>query len=215
MGFQLFLADLFDRGRVLVSHVGSLSPEEMAAGDEILEAFETEYRKELPGNAPDLSMTSARWAAVNLYHACQFVVFRDADAATIDRTLQISYPESPSPSVHYSVDLTFRFLPDLLRLARTAAEQDPLLERLVDWGAQWPISSVGIPDISPVEIESFVDHPSMLGFYVDRIIARKDTSRLADSRVREAVLQALGLFPELAPEMAHAAKGNDAEEIAR
>jgi hypothetical protein len=38
--------------------------------------------------------------------------------------------------------------------------------------------------------------------YVDRIIARRDKTRLDDDRVREAVRTALGAFTDLAPELA-------------
>jgi hypothetical protein len=34
-----------------------------------------------------------------------------------------------APAVHYSVDVVFRFLPDLARFARSAADNDLLLER--------------------------------------------------------------------------------------
>jgi hypothetical protein len=46
-----------------------------------------------------------------------------------------------------------------------------------------------------------------LGLYVDRVIACGDISRLGDARVREAVRQAVGLFPGLTPKMATAVAG--------
>ena len=42
--------------------------------------------------------------------------------------LSVPCPQKASPAVCYSVDLTFRFLPDLTRLARAASEDDPLVK---------------------------------------------------------------------------------------
>jgi hypothetical protein len=61
---------------------------------------------------------------------------------------------------------------------------------------------VGIEGVGAVESASFLSHPSLRQLYVDRILARADTSRLADKAVREAVQMALGAFPELAPGIA-------------
>ena len=79
-----------------------------------------------------------------------------------------------------------------MRLARSDAENDPLLGYLRQWAADWPLSSVGLPDVTPSSIEPIVSHPCLLGIYRDRIIARNDRSRLGDPRVEEAVQQAVG-----------------------
>ena len=79
-----------------------------------------------------------------------------------------------------------------MRLARSGAENDPLLAFLRQWAADWPLSSVGLPDVTPKSIEPIVQHACLLGIYRDRIIARKDRSRLGDPRVNEAVQQAEG-----------------------
>ena len=40
------------------------------------------------------------------------------------------------------MDLTFRYLPDLYKLARNAAQQDVLLTHLARWAVDWPLSSL-------------------------------------------------------------------------
>ena len=212
MSLPSFLNALFEDGRVSVAGVAVPSQEELAQGDEVLAAFEVEYRREMPSQAPEFSPAAARWAATMLHGACALTIFRDEDVATIEQTLDVPCPEPASPSVHYSVDLTFRFLPDLVKIARSASRDDPLVDRLTGWAAAWPVSSVGMPEIEPGEIGTFVDHPAMLALYVDRIIERADMSRLTDDRVREAVQQALGLFPELAPGVAEAIEKLSSEE---
>jgi hypothetical protein len=223
-----FLTALFADGRVRVPAPGPLSEAELSEAEDTLAGFEVPYRQELPGTPPPLSLPAARWGAAMFYRACQFVAYRDVDAERIAEVLESgdekSVAGSPEeryfrgakgdnqrdiargelPSLHYSVDLTFRYLPDLVKLAKIAAEQDPLLDQLLRWGAEWPLSSVGMALPAAPVIDGFAGDGCLLRLYVDRILARRDTARLADRRVREAVRQALGAFPELAPEMAAA-----------
>jgi hypothetical protein len=79
-----------------------------------------------------------------------------------------------------------------MRLARSDAENDPLLNYLRQWAAAWPLSSVGMPDIAPSSIEPIVSHPCLMRIYRDRVLARNDRSRRGDPRVEEDVRQALG-----------------------
>jgi hypothetical protein len=103
-----------------------------------------------------------------------------------------------SPGTHYSVDLVMRYLPDLMNFAAGAAERDPLVEHLRRWAQQWPLSSVGIRGLGDVSIDGFAESPGLMRLYADRILARPDTSRLADPRARQAVQCAVGMHQELA-----------------
>jgi hypothetical protein len=186
-----FLERLFEDGRVMVSAPEPVPADELAEADGTLATLEAVYRRDLPGEPPPLSPPAARWAAVALFHACQFVACRNADEGMIAAALGSPVPAAETASLHYSVDLTFRFLPDLMRLARSDAENDPLLGYLRQWTADCPLSSVGLPDVTPKSIEPVVNHPCLLGIYRDRILARKDRSRLGDPRVDQCVQQAV------------------------
>ena len=70
-----------------------------------------------------------------------------------------------------------------MRLARSDAENDPLLGYLRQWAVAWPLSSVGLPEVTPGSIEPIVNHPLSANIYCDRIIARKDRSRRGDPRI--------------------------------
>jgi hypothetical protein len=207
-----FLDRLFIDGRVRVARPNDdTSEKELRAMDEVLMAFETQYRQDLPGTPPPLAHEAARWGAVMLYRACQFAAYRDLGEAEIAHALGAACPGDDSPATHYSVDLTFRYLPDLVKLARSTAEGDPLMSRLAHWAEQWPLSSVGIADAKPSQVEAIVNHPCLLRLYVDRIMARRDTSRLANPRVRDCVRESLGMFPEMAPEMASCLQATEPE----
>ena len=60
----------------------------------------------------------------------------------IENQLSQDCPGPVAADVHYSVDLVFRFLPDLLKFARSSSDQDPLLEYIVRWLHEWPLSCV-------------------------------------------------------------------------
>lgn len=197
-----FLDSLFSEGRVRVAPPADIGPRELADADVVLMETERRYRRGLPGTPPPLAIESARWAAVVFFRACQFVVFRDLGEDQLDQALQPNCPDDDSPATHYSVDLTFQYLPDLLKLAQKPSEDDPLVKRLRDWADRWPLSSVGIADVSPIAVDAIVGHPSLLSLYVDRILARSDDSRLVDSRIRRRAMESVGAFPELVPSMA-------------
>jgi len=129
----------------------------------------------------------------------------------IHARLGIACPRPPDPVTCYSVDLLLRYLPDVAAMAHGIAEDDPLVESLRELGRQWPLSSVGMPELGTVDPGAFVDDPSLRALYVDRILERRDTSRLDHPAVRAAVQAALGLHHELAPEIISALETSEGE----
>lgn len=212
MGYPQFLENLFEDGRVVVSEIRPISAEELREGDEILAGFDCRNRLELPAPVPQFQKAAGRWAAEKFFLACQFAVYRDEPAETVDEKLSGSLKGPIASEDHYSVDLVFRYLPDLMRFAASAAEEDPLVGHLRGWAQEWPLSSVGMPEVKDVAIEGFATHPSLLQLYADRIIATGDTSRLSDLRAREAVQASLGLYPDLAPTINAALKQSEEVE---
>jgi hypothetical protein len=201
---QAFFDMLFSKGRVrLASDEPPRPPDVEAAADDILR-FERQYRFSLAGTPPAPSRGAVCWGAACLYRVAQFLVYRDLGPAQLARDLSQACPETPNPAVCYAVDLSFRFLPDLIRLARAASHSDPLTEQLLAWAGQWPLSSVGVSSVTCGAIDGFMGDDSLRLLYVDRIIATRDTSRLGDDRVNDTVRAALGAFPELSPEIAAA-----------
>ncbi len=83
-------------------------------------------------------------------------------------------------------------LPDLSNLARAVSKQDPLLGLLVELGARWPLSSVGMTGIPSVDEQAFMDDGALRQLYVDRILEREDSTRLRSPEVRRATRESLG-----------------------
>lgn len=201
MSIAAFLVALFDHGRVAVPEPAGDEPEEeLAAATARLDAFEADWRLDFPGEAPRWDRRAGLYGARLLYRGAQGAVFRAIDADAIRDGLSLPEPEeADGPAAHYAVDLALRFLPDLTRLTRGASEDDPLLSALGRLGCRWPLSSVGMPGVTPTAIEAIIAHPGLLRLYVDRILAADDPGRLGDPRVADAVRRAVGLHDGLAP----------------
>ena len=82
-------------------------------------------------------------------------------------------------------------------MARTVARGDPLLEHLLALCREWPLSSVGIPEVCPVDVGNFIHHFGLRQLYVDRILGRQDLARLGHPLVDTCVRETLGAFPDL------------------
>jgi hypothetical protein len=197
--FASFVNQLLESGQVHVPSNGQIAPRERTAMANTLREFESAWRKEMPGDAPPLDADAAVWGAEKLFAACRLLTYRELgpEAIAQEFSATMSLP-GDTPAAHYAVDLTARFLPDVVRLARAASEDDPLVLALLAWGGDWPLSSVGIRGVEPRRLASILAEPSLLSLYVDRILLTGDASRLAKPAVRTAVATAVGAHAELA-----------------
>lgn len=209
MSLPSFLHSLLSEGRVRVDSVfkpdGRLlaeSPQELNESFKLLSDFDREYQLELAHKPPEINRAALLWGAIQVYRAASLLTYREAGPEQLQAALTGVCPEPTSASVVYSVDLTYRFLPDLLRLARAASPQDPLVAILKEWANQWPLSSVGITDVTITDSLEWLDDPCLRQLYVDRILTEQDASRLTDSRTLEAVRTAVGAQSHLVPKLA-------------
>jgi hypothetical protein len=200
MSALAFVSNLLDSGRVRVPSARQ-PPERL---DEAVRELDRLARAEMPFPAPPLAPVAGEWALLLLYRACQALVYREIEPDAVRDALSRPCPLAPSPEVCYSVDLAFRFIPDLTGLARGIAENDPLVAGLLALAKAWPLSSVGVKGVGDVDVQAFIRHPGLRRMYADRVIEKGDLSRVCDPATREAVREALGAFPQLAPAIAEA-----------
>jgi len=203
MSLPNFLSALQENGRVKVSIVPDKAPDSAAKIDVRLREMDGVARSELAGTAPEFRIEAARWAAKMLYQGCQFLVFREVNADTVRQALAEACPEKPSPSVCYSVDITLRYLPDLIALSRGLSNDDPLVGGLLTLARVWPLSSVGVKfgaggqaTTDVFDISAFSGDASLRRLYADRIIASGDNSRLNDPLIQEAVREGIGAYDD-------------------
>jgi hypothetical protein len=248
MGQVEFLHALFETGQAKVgpvagpvvdpvgSETGGDADGESFGGPgplDIVREWDAANRLEFPGEAPALVPATAERAAELFYRACQFTVYRDVDAQTVATLFAEPVhdsagggPAKPAHQArrataadHYTVDLIFRFLPELYRLAHRTSGADPLCDGLRLWAGRWPLSSVGMSSIgmvgvNPDDLATVCEDGGLLRQYADRVIARRDVSRLADPRVRAAVQSALGYYDDLCSPLAKAIKAYAAPPLA-
>lgn len=168
----------------------------------VLDAFEQEYRQGLPFQPPSVDRDALLRGALAVRSAASLLTYRDANAEQVQLILAGDGPDDQSASSVYSVDLTLRFLPDLVRLARAASPGDPLVGMLLAWASRWPLSSVGIKDLVVSGPCDWLDDPCLRQLYADRILAEQDLTRLTEPRACDAVRESLGRHLELAPKVA-------------
>ncbi|MES2788680.1 MAG: hypothetical protein V4719_03590 [Planctomycetota bacterium] len=194
-----FVQSLWAGGDLVLSNNVAPDDADVALSMSELQVLETGYRGGLPGHPPQLHIPAAAWALNQLYRASQYLVYRELSEEQMQVDLNQPYTEAITSSVCYSVDLSFRFLPELMRLAQASSANQTLVEILRGWAAAWPLSSVGIPGVKVSTIDPIPTSACLLTLYVDRVLASGDQSRLQDEQVANAVRIALGGFRDLCP----------------
>jgi hypothetical protein len=167
-----------------------------------LKQLDTHARDELALDAPEYSAPTALWAARLFYGLCQITVCRDLGEDRIAAACGVACPAARRPESDWSADLILRHLPRLFQLARHLSNADPLVQQMKAIATAWPLSSVGIPGLEKLALDTFIGHPALRRLYADRIIARGDTSRLGDPQVDDLLRADLGGHRELAPALA-------------
>jgi hypothetical protein len=196
-GLFNFLAGLFEDGRVKVGAELAIAPAELTDAAAFLERQEQAYRRQLPHSLPRYDPAVGLQGAILVYRAAQLLIHREFPKEALDGLLPLPEPNA-TVDCHYSIDLCLRFLPDLYRMAKAAAPQDQLVERLRDIGGVWPLSSVGMGgEITVVDAGVLRTSAALWREYVDRIIQRQDLSRMQDPHVVESVKAVAGSHPRL------------------
>ena len=197
----LFLRSLMADGRAIVwaEHPSEGTDQDLV---EVLAEWNARATVDLASDAPDFSRPAALWATRLFYQICQLVMFRDLGGEQVTAVFATPCPDSRGPGTDWSVDLVLRHLPGLFQLARHLSNADPLVNELRGLASAWPLSSVGVPDLTDLQIDTFITHPGLRRLYADRIIAAADATRLGDPRVDDVLRADLGVHRDLAPGLA-------------
>ena len=198
-----FLHDLLTTGCLtLTDRPDSFEAADLPAAAALLRNYHAEDAKELPYTAPAFDAPAALWAAAYLYHTVKLALVRELDETIVQEQLR-DFSGDSTPETIYSADLTFRHLPDLLRLAKGLAPGDSLVARLQTTARQWPFSFVGNEFNEAASEAIILAHPALRQAYVDRIIRAQDRDRASQAHLAPLVEEALGahantLWPDFA-----------------
>ena len=203
--FASFLHQLFSSGEIALGGLDEPNAESIAEAMNVAREFVLRYRQTLPHEAPLLDEQAFQWAAINLYCGAQFIVHREVPAENVSVALGEPFPQPRTPSVQYSVDVIYRFLPDLNRFAKSASQDDPVCAAIETWSHDWPLSSVGMKKsqpydpirLTPNELE-IMKHPALRQLYIDRMILEGDSSRMQVHEICSAVEASVGIHRQLA-----------------
>ncbi len=179
------LDELWQTGRLVAAHpVASAHPDDAGLVD-WLSRVEHQYRLQLPSTPPPLEFKWALWAIQQFYRASQLMVHRELGEQFIRMGLETEPvgllgkgTHEPTmlelASIHYSVDLHFRFLPDLERLTKAADPTDPLLQQFGAWADRWPLSGARLhrKSIDQGKLEPILLNRCLRIMYIERALDR-------------------------------------------
>jgi hypothetical protein len=189
-----FIQDLVQQGKVTVEgEVIPFSEEDIQQSIVFLQEYYNINVNELTGTVPAFHAEAALWAARYLYRAVQLVLLRNLGNETVNDLL-IAFDGEVSTETVLSVDLCFRYLGDLLALAKGLAPDDLLVKRLQEAAVQWPFSSVGMPVDIRGDINVILENDCLRRAYIDRIIEARDIKRCNNILIKEYIQEALGNY---------------------
>lgn len=187
------------------SQVIPFSAEDIEAATQCLHIQHNYQAQELTGPVPAFHPPAAIWAAGFLYRAVQLTMLRDLGEDAVSGLLT-PFNGPVSSETILSVDISFRYLPNLLGLAKGLAPEDVLVKRLQEAAGQWPFSSVGIRVEGILHVDAIMNDACLRRAYIDRIIEARDKQRCNNVQVNENIKEALGdhgqlLWPGWEPEL--------------
>lgn len=192
MRLAKFILNLIEYGDVTVaSKIEPFSMEDWKEAQRALRFYYGKDSTEMPFQAPNFHEEAATWAAQYLYRAIQFLVMREINDDEIEKHL-VAFSGPKTPEIIYSADLTFRYLGDLLNLAKGLAPDDILVKKIKQTAAAFPFSSVGIALEEELDLEVILNHPSLRIAYGDRVIQQKDKKRIKNEKTEILVKELLG-----------------------
>ena len=191
-----FLQDMLLKGEAIVQpELQQFDASDLNYAREILEAYYKTDIQNLANGAPEFDADAALWAAQYVYHSMQFLLLRQLKEEEIIATLNM-YGKPQTAAAIYSADITLRHLPDLVNAAKGLAPDDVLVTKLNETATQWQYSSVGIAIQSAEISEAVLENNALRIEYIDRIVARRDKSRLQDAITKNMITEALGIHSE-------------------
>ncbi len=193
------IQQLFDDGRLVLETDQRPGEVEIQRAVDAVVEFEKEYRESLAPDPPEVDRDAVAWSVELFYLIAQQIAYQHLDQEKFE--FHFGPPRVVNSQSSYSVDLVFRFLPDILRLSRASDANALLTESLLKLAADWPLSSVGIALSAEPEIQPILNCRSLRIFYVDRIIEKGDIARLSHSEIRSDVQAAIGANPQLSPKI--------------
>jgi len=195
MQLSEFLNGLFSEGRVTVARaLGDFDESDLETSAGLIAEFERNEQLEMPAGLPVFNEDAALWAAQYLYRSIQFVLLRDLDADAMETYLK-PYAGPADATAIWSVDIIFRHFGPLFKFSSGISPDDPLVKKLRETAAAWPMSSVGLNIQTSADTTAILNNPALKTIYLDRIIGYRDLTRLRDTE-QKILTETTGLYQQ-------------------
>lgn len=159
----------------------------------VLENYYHEDKLEMPYKAPEFNIDACLWSAKYLYCATHLVILRELDNTKIEEFLQ-DFNGKITADVIYSVDLCFRYLPQVFNFAKNLSPEDFLVKKLTKTAYDWGFSSFGIELEPPFDSKEILKNKSLTYAYIDRILENKDKKRIDTNEISNLLKEATGNY---------------------
>lgn len=160
-----------------------------------VEVLKQQYEKECleyPHQAPPFDEAAALWAAKVLYITAQLLLYREAKVEEVPQLFPGDNLEV-SASTILSVDITLRFLPQLLFSAKAIDFEDvliPLLEKILE---KWHYSAIGHEmEVENLDFAPILNDNCVKQLYADRIIEHKVRTLAEHPAMQQQVKGSMG-----------------------
>lgn len=144
--------------------------------ESVMNFLQKEYVNEslnFPFNAPPYNPEAALWGARAVYFGAQLILYRQNG----ESELPTLFPElrcELTPSAILSVDLCFRFIPELLHQLKLIDSEDPLISILENHLHKWHYSGISYPlPLDTMNFTAIFQDQCLQQLYLDRIVECK------------------------------------------
>ena len=187
---------LFEHEEVLLfQDISKISKSEKENVSEFLKSIYKEEVLAFPFDAPELDVNAAVWASEFVYKTAQLILYREDSPDDLSKVL----PEEDfvvTPSTLVSVDLCFRFIPDLWRELKLIDSEDELVPILEKQLRKWHYSAIS----TNLEIEedwnSIKESVCLTQLYVNRVIRYKNKKLAKIPWINHEITAHIGLYED-------------------
>lgn len=181
---------------ILYQNILSTSEEEK---EKVILFLEKEYQVEsleFPFISPEFHKEAALWAAETVYYASQFILFRENDAAKMEDYFP-TFQFEITPASILSVDLCFRFVPDMLRQLSLIDSEDLLISILEKYLKIWHFSGINYSlELGEENWKIIFSNPCLQQLYLNRITTHKNIKLAKLPKINPLLKANFGLFEE-------------------
>jgi hypothetical protein len=179
---------------MLYENILSISEEEKAQVSLFLQEKFIEESTNYPFSVPDFNTKAALWAAEYVYLAAQLIVYRKDNEIQLEALLPKSNFEI-TPSTLLSVDLCFRFIPDMIRELQIIDSEDPLLLLLETELCNWHYSGINyITKLDSINLAPLFTNQCLQQLYLNRVVEYKNTQLAQHPEINLLLMNNFGIY---------------------